>query len=171
MKTLVIRLYAVSAAIALAHADERPKSRVIKETLGLMKQAIPYDPAAATQSKAASETAPDVIVLPKMTVRDHWKPALDPEKFLSPAALAALLAKKYPGTLRAGRPTDYTTQSHFDDKRLEHLNELSSFAGMLHGVGNESEGKQLKKLIQSTFIRQHDWISDAADKDVNGNRR
>jgi hypothetical protein len=158
------------SGVAPVTAAELTHHAMHEQILGMMKTVIPYDPS-ATAANRETEPTPGVILMPQMIVHDRWQGTIDAEKFLTPAALAKLLAKQYPGMLQGGKPTDYTDRNVADRKRMRNMTELTSFATMLHDVGDVGASKELTKLIDSTFARQRDPKTDAIDKWVNWNRR
>ena len=145
-----------------------------------IQASYPFDPSIHRGPTAPLPTfTPGATVMPKVVVHSKRYGSIDYESLLTAAALLALEMKKYPGAanryqdprvLEHGLP-NYAVLMRNDEKRHKNMEEMDDMASLLDASGRPADAKELRELIQDTFIRHETPLEDAMDRSVNWGRR
>lgn len=151
----------LSGRIAAAVREGLPEFAPVKER--------PPEPAVAGDE--------DVVLMPKMIVRERKVPRLVPRELLTKDGLAAELRKRYPGASLPGQdPLDSTIPNYAalqlrEDERRAALSEWNDIAARVGRAAGREAGGRLRSEIEGAFRRRPDALTEAMDKSANNGRR
>jgi hypothetical protein len=126
---------------------------------------------------AAIADESEVVRLPRMVVFAPRVPVIDERDLWSKSGFSALLRARYPGASFRGQDPDhsplpnYAALMYAEDRRQRRMNALSELARALRRTGDAAGSRELKRLIEDTFLRQEDWKTEGMDKTLNPWRR
>ena len=119
-------------------------------------------------------TTDEIILLPKMVVRNPNVPLFNEREIYSQRGMDELLKKRFPGATVTGQPPqvdNYGMLMYEDEKRLDALTRYQGFADLLKASGDAAGSKELRSELNRTFIRSHDGKMERMDRSANGGRR
>lgn len=183
----VLLSFGLSARAETPSAPQLPAPDVQEARVPVQPRA-PADSAAVTPAPdspvfihaAKSTGLPDseeVVLLPKVEVRDKGPQLPTGDAVLTLAGKAALLRARYPGATFRGQDAEgrvtpnYGALMYRDDKRLAQLQELEAAAEALLRAGNREQADELDKEAKIALRRRPSPRDEAMDRSVNNDRR
>ena len=135
---------------------------------------LPSSISGITSPETAIRSTDEIILLPKMVVREPNAPVFNEREIYTQRGMDELLKKRFPGATFTGQPPqidNYAVLMYEDEKRLDGLNRYQGFADLIKASGDAAGGKELRNELNRTFIRSHDWKAERMDRSANGGRR
>jgi hypothetical protein len=135
----------------------------------------PFNPFLANSEDGGSNVD-GMVRLPKFLVYAPKLVLTEPE-VMSKSGMERLLRKRYPGASFKGQDPyrsvfpNYAALMYREDIRLTQIDEFRRLTDTLKAVGDLSGSKELRKEMQSVFVRHETWQEDAMDRSYNNDRR
>ena len=135
---------------------------------------LPSSISGATLPETVVRSTDEIILLPKMVVREPNAPVFNEREIYTQRGMNELLKKRFPGATFTGQPPqvdNYAVLMYEDEKRSDALNRYKGLADLLAASGDAAGSKELRNELNRTFIRSHDWKAERMDRSANGGRR
>jgi hypothetical protein len=135
---------------------------------------LPSSISGATSPETVVRSTDEIILLPKMVVREPNAPVFNEREIYTQRGMDELLRKRFPGAAFKGQPRqvdNYAMLMYEDEKRYDALTRYQGLADLLKASGDAAGSKELRTELNRTFIRSHDWKMERMDRSANGGRR